>query len=115
LLTETGEGRFVLDYQVGHKQLQCTEDGGEVVFPAVTVPAGSNKFWLEERTAGTFTDLSRASYTVTLPAKSYGTGRFYIIASTNTPTGVNLPEQEAGLRIWNSFGKIIIKGPVTSG
>lgn len=25
-LTETGEGRFVLDYQVGHKQLQCTED-----------------------------------------------------------------------------------------
>jgi len=92
-----------------------TEDGGEVVFSAVTVPAGSNKFWFEDRTAGTFTDLSSATYTVTLPAKSYGTGRFFIIASTNTPTGVNLPEVEAGLRIWSSFGKIIIKGPVTSG
>ena len=53
--------------------------------------------------------------TVTLPAKSYGTGRFYIVASANTPTGVELPEQEAGLRIWSSFGKIIIKGPVTEG
>ncbi|NLE35713.1 MAG: DUF2341 domain-containing protein [Bacteroidales bacterium] len=92
-----------------------TEDGGEVVFSAVTVPAGTNKFWLEDRTAGTFTDLSSSTYTVTLPAESYGTGRFYIIASTNTPTGVNLPEQETGLRIWSSFGKIIIKGPVTNG
>lgn len=92
-----------------------TEDGGEVVFSAATVPAGSNKFWLEDRTAGTFTDLSSGTYTVTLPAESYGTGRFYIIASTNTPTGVNLPEQETGLRIWSSFGKIIIKGPVIIG
>jgi len=92
-----------------------TEDGGVVIFSATTVPAGSNKFWLEDRTAGTFTDLSSATYTVTLPARSYGTGRFYIIASTNTPTGVNLPEVEAGLRIWSSFGKIIIKGSVTEG
>lgn len=92
-----------------------TEDGGEVVFSAATVLAGSNRFWLEDRTAGTFTDLSSATYTVTLPAKSYGSGRFYIIASTNTPTGVKLPEQEAGLRIWSSFGKIIIKGSVTRG
>jgi hypothetical protein len=92
-----------------------TEDDGEVVFSAATVPAGTNKFWLEDRTAGTFTDLSSATYTVTLPAKSYGTGRFYIIASTNTPTGVDLPEVEAGLRIWSSFGKIIIKGSVTDG
>ncbi|NLE35714.1 MAG: DUF2341 domain-containing protein [Bacteroidales bacterium] len=91
-----------------------SEQGGEVTFTAFTVPLGSNKFWLEDRTAGVFTDLTTKSYTVTLPAKSYGTGRFFIVASTNTPTGSDDAEAEdRGLRIWSAYGRIIIKGSVS--
>jgi len=93
-----------------------SEKGGEVTFSAYTVPLGTNKFWLEDRQAGIFTDLTTKSYTVTLPAKSYGTGRFYIIASTNTPTGITLPGTEiTGLRIWSSHDKVIIQGEVSEG
>jgi len=77
------------------------EAGGEVTFSAVTIPIGSNRYWLEDRQTGTFTDLTSKSYTVTLPAKSYGTGRFYIISSANTPTGSEKPQlEDRGLRIW---------------
>ncbi|HOT16760.1 MAG TPA: DUF2341 domain-containing protein [Bacteroidales bacterium] len=94
-----------------------SENGGEVTFSAATsVPLGSFRYWLEDRTAGTFTDLSTKSYTVTLPPKSYGTGRFYIIASTNTPTGINqIGEGDQDLRIWTHNGNIVIKGEVSSG
>lgn len=50
-----------------------SEKGGEVTFSAFTVPLGNNRFWLEDRTTGIFTDLILKSYTVTLPAKTYGT------------------------------------------
>ena len=90
-----------------------SEKGGEVTFSAFTVPLGSNKFWLEDRKTGTYTDLTTKSYTVTLPAKSYGTGRFYIVASVNTPTGINDPDDGSALRIWTSNGNVIIKGDVT--
>ncbi|MHC1731100.1 MAG: DUF2341 domain-containing protein [Bacteroidales bacterium] len=91
-----------------------SENGGEVTFSAVTVPIGTNRFWLEDRVTGTFTDLSTKSYTVTLPAKTFGTGRFFIIASANTPTGINVPQSdELGIRIWASKDKIIIKGEVS--
>ena len=90
------------------------EEGGEVTFSAITVPLGNNRFWLEDRTIGIFTDLTTKSYTVTLPAKTYGTGRFYIIASTNTPTGIEKPRAEgSGVRIWTSNDKVIIKGEVS--
>ena len=94
-----------------------TEKGGEVTFSAYTVPLEDNKFWLEDRKAGTFTDLNNNTYTVTLPAKTYGTGRFYIIASVNTPTGIGSETEAAGndLRIWTSDGKVIIKGTVSEG
>lgn len=90
-----------------------SEAGGEVVFSAYTVPLGNNRFWLEDRTTGVFTDLTLNSYTVTLPANTYGTGRFFIYASANTPTSVGKPvADDAGVRIWSSAGMVIIKGEV---
>jgi len=95
-----------LDYQAG----------GEVTFSAITVPLGGRRFWLEDLSTGVFTDLSLKSYTVTLPAESYGTGRFYLLASANTPTGTEqLPDEFADLRIWVSNGRLIIKGGVSEG
>jgi hypothetical protein len=88
--------------------------GGEVTFSAFTVPSGNEKFWLEDKLAGTFTDLGTKSYTITMPSNTYGTGRFYIIASANTPTDINDPGEGSGLRIWATGGKIIIKGTVSS-
>ena len=91
-----------------------SEKGGEITFSAFTVPLGTNKFWIEDRTTGIFTNLNTSSYTVTLPAKTYGTGRFFIIASTNTPTGIEQPEAEdTGVRVWTSNDKVIIKGEVS--
>ena len=92
-----------------------SENGGEVTFSAITVPLGTRKFWLEDRASGIFTDLTLKSYTVNLPSKTAGTGRFYIIASTNTPTGIENPDGESGLQIWAAGSKVIIKGPVEEG
>lgn len=90
-----------------------SEKGGEVTFSAFTVPLGTNKFWLEDRVTGIFTDLSLKSYTVNLPAKTYGTGRFFIYASVNTPTDIEKPlADENGLRIWTAGDRVIIKGEV---
>ena len=89
--------------------------GAEVTFSAITVPLGDKRFWLEDRTTGVFTDLTTKSYTVTIPENTYGTGRFYILASANTPTGINRPEaEETGVRIWIAMDKIIIKGDVSN-
>ena len=75
-----------------------TEKGGEVTFSAYTVPIEDKKFWLEDRVTGIFTNLNTNTYTVTLPAKTYGTGRFFIIASTNTPTAISdLRPRQMGL------------------
>lgn len=91
-----------------------TEKGGEVTFSAFTIPLDGYKFWLEDRKAGIFTEISTKSYTVTLPSKTYGTGQFFIIASTNTPTGVEKPvTDETGLRIWTANGQVIISGEVS--
>lgn len=93
-----------------------SENGGEVTFSAVTVPYGDYRYWLEDRTTGVYTDIISKSYTVTLPAKTYGTGRFFIIASANTPSGIETPEdQQPALRIWPSNGKVIISGEVSLG
>ena len=89
--------------------------GGEVIFSAVTVPMGDRRFWLEDRTNGIYTDLTTGSYTVTLPENTFGTGRFFIIASTNTPTGVENPEDVGeNLRIWVARDKIIVKGEISN-
>lgn len=90
--------------------------GGEVTFSAFTIPLDGRKFWLEDKVTGTFTDLTTKSYTVTLPANSLGTGRFYIIASANTPMTIGNPgEGRDGLRIWNSGGRVVIQGEVGEG
>ena len=91
-----------------------TEKGGEVTFSAIVVPAEDKKFWLEDRVAGVFTDLGLKSYTVILPSNTYGTGRFFLLASANTPTGIHSPgtDDNSGLRIWSYDGKVIIKGEV---
>ncbi|MCU0458726.1 MAG: DUF2341 domain-containing protein [Bacteroidales bacterium] len=90
--------------------------GGEVIFSATTIPVEDRRLWLEDRVTGIFTDLSLRNYTVTIPANTYGTGRFFIIASTNTPTSIDRPGADAGeLRIWISGGRLVIKGLVTGG
>ena len=94
------------------------EKGGEVTFSATIVPIKPFKFYLEDRITGIVTDLSTNTYKVTLPAKTYGTGRFYVSTSyrgrnsivepveTNSPNLLNV-------RIWVSDDKVIIKGKVT--
>ncbi len=92
-----------------------SEKGGEVTFSAYTVPLGLYKFWLEDRTTGIFTDLNVNTYNVSLPAKTYGTGRFFIYASANSPTGIDSPAVDLNqdIRIWNSGDRAIIKGDVS--
>lgn len=88
--------------------------GGNVVFSADVEPLKNLRFWLEDRKTGIYTDLGTNTYTVNLPEKTYGTGRFFIIASTNTPTGIERPgTDDSGIRIWTSNGKVIIEGEVT--
>ena len=92
-----------------------SENGGEVTFSAITVPLGNKKFWLEDRLAGIFTDLGAGSYTVTLPAKTYGTGRFFL-KSAGSITGIHTPGEDLNqpaIRIWASQDKVIIKGVVS--
>jgi len=90
--------------------------GGEVTFSAVTVPVDGRRFWLADKVTGTFTELGLKSYTVNLHPDTYGTGRFYIIASANTPTGMRDPESSGdNLRIWVSGDRVIIRGNVSEG
>lgn len=92
------------------------KSGGEVTFSAVTVPVDGRRLWLEDRVTGIFTDLSLKSYTVTLPADTYGTGRFFIVASANTPTAIDRYGSDDGeLRIWTSGGRLVIQGMVGGG
>ncbi|HQK69364.1 MAG TPA: DUF2341 domain-containing protein [Bacteroidales bacterium] len=91
-----------------------TEKGGGVTFYANTVNIENYRFWLEDRLTGIFTDLSIDSYTVTLPPKTYGTGRFFIVASATAPTVVEDSHMDdIGLRIWSTADKIVIKGKVS--
>jgi hypothetical protein len=91
--------------------------GGSVTFSSDIQPLGTNRFWLEDRTAGVFTDLGLKSYTVTLPASNNGIGRFFLYASANMPTGNEelTADDESGLRIWGYDRKAIIRGEVTEG
>ena len=91
-----------------------TESGGEITFSAETQPLGTNRYWLHDKLTGIFTDLTTKSYTVTLPAQTYGTGRFFIVASVNTPTAIKLPDADMqGVRIWTADNRVIIKGDIS--
>jgi hypothetical protein len=90
-----------------------SEKGGEVTFSAYIVPLENYNFWLEDRSTGTFTDLNNNTYKVTLPANTYGTGRFFIYASTNAPTAIQSQPEDRGIRVWTSDNKVIVKGSVS--
>jgi hypothetical protein len=105
-------GADTLEIPVG---IDCKK-GGEVVFSASVVPVEGRRFWLEDRVAGTITELGLKSYTVNLPSDTYGTGRFFILASANTPTAISQTEASGGdLRIWISGGKLVIRGRTGEG
>ena len=90
-----------------------SEKGGGVTFSAYTVQLENYHFWLEDRMKGIFTDLSTSTYSVTLPANTYGTGRFFIYASTNMPTAIRPQPEDPNVRVWVSDDKVIIKGSVS--
>jgi len=93
-----------------------TERGGQVTFSADIVPLDNCRFWLEDRLTGTFTELNDDTYTVTLSPNTYGTGRFFILASANTPVSSDTPQvKDAGVRIWTAYDMIIIQGDVGNG
>ena len=89
-----------------------TERGGEVIFSASTVPAGSRRYWLYDNLSGISTDLTKESYTVTLPEKTYGPGRFWIKSAESVTTINNPGDGGSGVRIWASGGRVVIKGNV---
>ena len=90
-----------------------SEKGGDVTFSAYVIPLDNYKFWLEDRIKGIFTDLNTSTYTVTLPANTYGTGRFFIYASANTPTTIQPKLEDPAIRVWTSDNKVIVKGSVS--
>lgn len=92
--------------------------GGTVTFSAKTVDLGHYKFYLEDRATGITTDLNTGSYTAVIPAKTYGTGRFYLITSYSARRYEDPEKQPAtdisGLRIWTTDNKVIISGEVSA-
>ncbi len=90
-----------------------SEKGGEVTFSANSIPLVNYNFWLEDRKTGVFTDLNINTYTATLMANTFGTGRFFIYASTNIPTAGKTPPEVAEMRVWTYNDKVIIKGVVS--
>jgi len=92
-----------------------SKDGGEVTFAAITVPLPGYQYYLEDRTAGTFTELGVDSYTVTLPADTYGTGRFFLHTKDGVPTGTDPDISDPlDMRIWAYGDAIMIQGAVSS-
>jgi len=94
-----------------------SEKGGEVTFSAYTVPVGNSKFYLEDRKTGTFTDLSTDTYTVTLPEKTCGNGRFFLHVSGKRLPDTHKKTENPGqldVQVWISFNQVIIEGAVSS-
>ena len=91
------------------------EKGGEVTFSADIEPLRNYKFWLEDRTTGIVTDLGAKTYTVTLPAQTYGTGRFFVYVAAGRsirPRTVNTNLLD--IRIWSTQERRInIQGAVS--
>jgi hypothetical protein len=92
------------------------EKGGNINFSAFVVPLEDSRFYLEDRQLGLFIDLNAREYNVTIPARTYGTGRFYL--HTTRTTGDNIkPKPEdtdlANLQVWPLEGRLIISGTVS--
>ena len=92
-----------------------SEKGGPVVFSADVSPLRNYKFWLEDRMTGIFTDLNANRYSVILPAKTYGTGRFFIHVSVVRPVRQKSAEKNLlAIRIWSSQERQVnIQGAVS--
>lgn len=91
------------------------EDGGDVTFSAEIEQLRNYKFILEDRVTGIFTDLSTNSYNVTLPGKTYGTGRFFLHVSTSRNQRQKSESPNLlDLRIWSSYSRQVnIQGSVS--
>lgn len=90
--------------------------GGNVTFSAEVEPFRNFKFWLEDRETGIVTDLGSNSYSVNIPSKTGGTGRFFIhvaASRSNLRDHKNVINQ-MNLTIWSSQSKILhIEGDVS--
>lgn len=88
--------------------------GGSVTFSAEVELLRNYKYWLEDRVTGAFTDLRMNSYTVDLPAKTYGTGRFFVHVTTGRPDRPGKQHQAIGqIKIWSAQNREIhIQGSV---
>jgi hypothetical protein len=89
--------------------------GGEVVFSADVEPLRNFRFILEDRATNIFTDLNSDSYTVNLPPKTYGTGRFFIHVSSGRSLRQKSGDRTlSDLRIWASDNnRVNIQGAVS--
>lgn len=88
--------------------------GGVITFSAEAEPLDGYNYILEDRRTGVLTDLSSSTYTVTLPANTYGTGRFFIHTNGGTTGIIGDDDTDLSeLRIWPYNGDIIIKGSVS--
>jgi hypothetical protein len=91
------------------------DKGGQVIFSADIEPFRNYKFWLEDRLTGILTDLGSNAYTVNLPAKTYGTGRFFVYVAAGRSI---LPRTNVvsllDIRIWASNNRQVnIQGSVS--
>jgi hypothetical protein len=92
--------------------------GGKVTFSAEIESLRSYRYWLEDRVTGAMTDLGSGSYSVTVPAGTYGTGRFYLYV---TPGRASRPRTAVkdnllDVRIWSTGDRqVVIQGLVSEG
>jgi hypothetical protein len=92
-----------------------TEIGGKVTFSAEIEQVRNFKFILEDRGTGFYTDLQFNHYTVTLPAKTYGTGRFFIHISESRGKGPRTKQSNLlNVRMWASQNhRVNIEGSIS--
>ncbi len=91
------------------------ENGGKITFSADVEPLRNYKFWLEDRMTGIVTDLGTKTYSVTLPAKTYGTGRFFVYVAAGRSIRPRTDNANLlDIRIWSSQDRQVnIQGVVS--
>jgi len=91
-----------------------SENGGEVTFSATIVPIEDRRFMLEDRQNGTFTYLAFEPYSATIPAQTYGTGRFYIHSVISTGIDDPIPDsKQLNIHVWTVDNMVNIKGELS--
>jgi N-acetylneuraminic acid mutarotase len=90
--------------------------GGPLTLSAEIEPLRNYRFLLEDRLTGVITDLGTNTYTVTLPANTLGTGRFFVHVAAGRSFRPELKTEDSLLeiRIWASQdNQINIQGAVS--